>query len=397
MKTASRQNNTHVLIVTVLLAINPLIGMVVDLIAPSLPSIAGTLSISTSTAKNLIAIYLIGYAAGNFVTGFLTDALGRKKILMFDLFGFALTSLMPIFFPHYLVLLAARLAQGLLIGSTSVVIRAIFSDVLSANELVKLGTLLGTTWAIGPVLGPIIGGFLQTYFGWYAVFGFFTIISLLALGAVMRFIPETHTQRQALHPQLIVQNLRAVFCHREFIAISVLMGFVYSILIVFNALGPFVIQTGMHHTPLFFGNVAMLMGILFILGTFVSRYSLKRFQLSSIYQFQTLLISVVTVICAIWGIVSVVTLPLILIATSLSYISCAMLFPMSTGKGLTYFRHIAGTASALMFLIAYGIASLCSWMASLIRLSSGLPLLVYYAVASCICLLIYRRYLSKMA
>ena len=82
-----------------LLLLSPIIGITVDLVAPSLPAIAAGLHVSPSLAKGVISIYLLGYALGNFFTGFLTDALGRQKLLRIGLLGFLLASLAPVVFP----------------------------------------------------------------------------------------------------------------------------------------------------------------------------------------------------------------------------------------------------------------------------------------------------------
>lgn len=66
----------------------PIIGMAVDLVSPSLPAISINLRISSTIAKDVISIYFLGYALGNFITGFLADAFGRKKLLRISLFTF---------------------------------------------------------------------------------------------------------------------------------------------------------------------------------------------------------------------------------------------------------------------------------------------------------------------
>ena len=58
------------IIVWNLLCLMPMIGMVVDLVAPSLPAIAKTLQVSNSLSKNIISTYLLGYAIGSFFWGF---------------------------------------------------------------------------------------------------------------------------------------------------------------------------------------------------------------------------------------------------------------------------------------------------------------------------------------
>src|SRR5437868_6895023 len=86
-------------IVWTMLCLMPIIGMCIDLVAPSLPAIAKGLHVSSADAKNTISIYLLGFALGNFFTGFLTDALGRQKLMRLFLVGFLIASLIPLFFP----------------------------------------------------------------------------------------------------------------------------------------------------------------------------------------------------------------------------------------------------------------------------------------------------------
>jgi MFS family permease len=78
-------------VIYIIMAMYPLVGMEVDLIAPSLPAMSHQLHIASATSQNLIAIYLLGYALGNFFIGFLSDALGRRKIIIggFTVFVFA--------------------------------------------------------------------------------------------------------------------------------------------------------------------------------------------------------------------------------------------------------------------------------------------------------------------
>ena len=89
-----------------------------------------------------------------------------------------LASLAPVVFPSIQVLLIARFLQGVTIGAAAVITRAVYSDILPPEKLIRLGPLLATMWGIGPIIGPMIGGYLQFYFGWQAGFCFFAVISL---------------------------------------------------------------------------------------------------------------------------------------------------------------------------------------------------------------------------
>src|SRR3989338_2965812 len=95
------------LIVWVLLSFFPLVGMGVDLLAPSLPAISSSLHISSVISKNLIAIYLLAYAIGNFCSGVSSDTLGRKLLLISGFLIFVIASILPIVFANAIMLLIA--------------------------------------------------------------------------------------------------------------------------------------------------------------------------------------------------------------------------------------------------------------------------------------------------
>ena len=257
--------------------------MAVDLVSPSLPAIARDLHVLPSVAKGVISIYLLGYALGNFFTGFLTDAWGRQKLLRLGFLGFVLASLAPVVFPSIQVLLIARLFQGFTIVGAAVVARAIYSDILPPEKLIRLGPLLGTMWGLGPVIGPVIGGYLQFYFGWQAGFCFFAVISLILLIAVFITVPKTHFNRHPLHFKTMRKNLIETRNHRVFLALIIIMGLTYSLIIVFNTTGPFLIQTEFHNTPVFFGHLALCLGLVFLLSTILCRFLLNSLKLSNYF------------------------------------------------------------------------------------------------------------------
>lgn len=72
------QKRANFLVWTILI-LYPMVGMGIDLIAPALPDISRSLHISSMLTKNLISMYLFGYAVGNLLIGFLSDAWGRRR------------------------------------------------------------------------------------------------------------------------------------------------------------------------------------------------------------------------------------------------------------------------------------------------------------------------------
>lgn len=378
-------------VVRTLLLLSPIIGMAVDLVAPSLPAIATGLQVSPHVAQGVISIYLLGYALGNFFTGFLTDALGRQKLLRIGLLGFVLASLAPLVLPFIQTLLTARFLQGVTIGGAAVVARAIYTDILPAEKLVRLGPLLGTMWGLGPVIGPVIGGYLQFYFGWQAGFCFFGLISFVMLIAVFIVVPETHFHRHALHINTMRKNLLETLSNRLFLALILLMGLTYSLLIVFNTAGPFLIQTQFHNSPVFFGHLALCLGLVFLISTILCRFLLKHFKPERLFFISINALLVIALLLVVASYFFSMNVTLVALGSAFIFFSTGFIFPMSMGKGMSLFHHIAGTASAVMYFVNILLTSLAAFLISFVNMHSAISLMWIYFILALICAMIYWR------
>lgn len=376
-------------IVWTLLSIFPIIGMTVDLVAPSLPAIASSLSISTTLAKNVITFYLLGYAFGNFFIGFLTDAWGRQKLIRISVLGFSLVSLLPVLSHRVDILFLSRFLQGLTMGAFSVLSRAIFADILPTEKLTRLGTWIGTMWGLGPVLGPVIGGYLQFYFNWQAGFIFFTVTSFIGFIPLWIIVPETHFNRQRLDIKTIKTNLSQVISHRLFMALVFLMGIAYSLIIIFNTSGPFLIQTALHYSPVFFGHVALWLGLVFLVSTFTCRHLLKKYSMEKMLSFAIIIGFIISMLAVILSFTFEKNIWFAGIFSALMFFACGFIFPMSMGKGISLFRHITGTATALMYLIQILMTSLVAFLVSFVRVENNTDIMWMYCVLLLCAILVY--------
>lgn len=380
------------LIVWTLLFLVPLSGMAIDLIAPSLPAISLGLHVSTNMAKDVVSIYLLGCALGNFISGFLADAYGRQKLLRYSLLAFMVVSALPLFFPNIIIVLVSRFLQGITLGSVSVVGRTVFSDVLPPEKLIRLGTISGTMFGLGPVIGPVIGGYLQYFFGWQAGFCFFSIAAALGLIAVFFIVPETHFARHPLNIKTIKTNLGEVLTHTKFMGIVVLMGVAYSLIVAFNTAGPFLIQSELGFSPVFFGHFALGLGVVYLLATFVCRYLLRFYEVEELYFTLTNVFFCLAGIAVIASYVHEKSIILVALSSALMYFTCGFIFPMSIGKGMSLFRHIAGTATATMFLFNMSITSLMGFLVSFVEVKNTISLMWIYFGLFSIAMVVYWRF-----
>lgn len=377
------------LITWTLLLLMPIVGMAVDLIAPSLPAISNYLNSPPSIVKNTISLYLIGYGLGNFISGILTDSFGRRKLLLGGLLGFVVTSMIAANIPNIEILLLTRFSQGLMLGTVLVTSRAILSDILSSERLLALGIMIGVMWGIGPVIGPIIGGYLQLGFGWQAGFYFFSIIGTLGLVACFLIVPETCRNYQPLRLNVLKQNFGELLTHRQFIALAILMGLNYALIIVFNAACPFLIQNKFHYSAVEFGDIALSLGGIYLISTLVCRYSATKFNVNKLLFVGINVFLILAFSAVIASHFLSHSIAFTVAVSSIMFFACGFIYPLSMGQGMSLFRHISGNATAIMYLIMTAITSISGGLVSLVNMQNATPLMWTYLFLTFISAIVY--------
>jgi DHA1 family bicyclomycin/chloramphenicol resistance-like MFS transporter len=365
-------------ILIAILTLYPLVGMGIDLIAPTLPAISRDLNVSNNFSKNLITFYLFGYMLGNFLIGFLSDAIGRRKPMLLGFIVFIIVSVLPALFNKPLFLSIARFLQGFTIAAFAVSSRAVLSDILPKDKLLRTTTLIATMWGIGPIIGPMIGGYLQFYFNWQMCFYFFAFMGCIGLLAMIFIIPETHFQRQPLQYKQLKNNFISIMTHRIFLGIVMLMGITYSLLIVFNTLGPFLIQTSLGYSSVHFGQIALLLGLTFLVGTFLCRRLLKHLYPEDIFFYSIIIFTLIAAAGVLLALFYGNMIWVVIIPSLFMFLGCGIIYPTAMGKGISLFRHLAGSASATMNLISISITSMTALTMSFIHADNVLIIAYIY-------------------
>ena len=160
---------------TALLAALTAVGpLTTDMYLPSLPDIAQRLGASTAQTQLTISSYLIGFAVGQIVYGPVSDRHGRKPVLLAAVVLYCAATLACALATSIEMLIIARAGQALGGSGGIVLARAIVRDLYSGARAGRELSLIGAVMALAPVFAPLVGGVLQTGFGWRSVF--FTLL-----------------------------------------------------------------------------------------------------------------------------------------------------------------------------------------------------------------------------
>ena len=180
-----------------------------DTYLPGFPEIAISLGATRATVQQSLTSYLAPYAAMMLVHGPLSDRYGRRPAITVALLIFCLGSLGCATAQSIEAFLAFRMLQGLSVGATTVVGRALIRDLFDGASAQRQFALVNLVFTLAPAVAPILGGYLLTTAGWRSIFWFLLLYPLALLTVCWRWLPETlpRERRVPLHLIRVVSNL----------------------------------------------------------------------------------------------------------------------------------------------------------------------------------------------
>ncbi|MGE5386169.1 MAG: multidrug effflux MFS transporter [Betaproteobacteria bacterium] len=199
----------------------------IDTYLPSFPEIAQSLNATPVQVQQTLTAYLLPFAFMALWHGAISDALGRRRVVLWSLALFGLASLGCALATRIEHLWILRAAQGVTAGAGMVVGRAIVRDLFDGPEAQRLMSHVAMTFAIAPAIAPVLGGWLHTWFGWRSVFLFMTLLALTLTLVCWRYLPETLPveRRQSLRPGYLGRSYGSVMTHPAFLAAALAISF----------------------------------------------------------------------------------------------------------------------------------------------------------------------------
>ncbi len=189
-----------------------------NIIVPALPGMAGRLVTDIGTVQLTLSLYLLSLAGAQLVLGPLSDRFGRRPVVLAGLALSVAASLAAIAASSIGALIAARIVQAAGASTGIVIGRAIIRDLYDRDRAAGMIGLVTTAMVIAPMVAPMIGGLLDTAFGWEAIFLFIASFSGAVLVWAVLVLPETRAVSAAATPAAMWREWRALFGNAKFYA-----------------------------------------------------------------------------------------------------------------------------------------------------------------------------------
>jgi MFS transporter, DHA1 family, multidrug resistance protein len=358
--------------------------LAVDTYLAALPELQRSLHTSAAIAQLTVTAFIIGLAAGQLTLGPLSDALGRRRLLLAGAFAFALMSLLCALAPNGPLLVAGRLVQGLAAGCGVAIGRAIVGDVYSGDEAAKrYGTLAAINF-LGPVIAPALGGAVLTVGTWRTIFAALAGFGLIMLATVNFGIPETLPPGDRHGSGLSTTGARMLDLLRDrlFTRPVVIQCLATAGFFVYIGGGSFVLETvyGVSETQyagIFATNAAAMALTSLLFRVLVDRGGVARLRTVGVLIGTTASIGLVVI-----GVLERQSLPpLVLPWILLCSVTAAMglVIPATTALAQEAGRRARGTASALQGGLSFFVGALVTPLTGIVGYRSMLPMALLMA------------------
>jgi DHA1 family bicyclomycin/chloramphenicol resistance-like MFS transporter len=212
----------------------------IDMYLPAFPAITREFEASPLAVQQTLSVYLFAYAFMMLWNGALSDAFGRRPIVLIGLSVYAVGTLACAIAGNIQSLWLSRALQGLSAGTGLVIGRAVIRDRFHGPEAQRLMSQITLVFGIAPALAPIIGGALLNTLGWRWIFWALLAWVLATITWTAKHLPETlpPAARQPLHPRVLWRNYRTVLTHHDFLLLSLIPAFNFAAFFIYVAVAP---------------------------------------------------------------------------------------------------------------------------------------------------------------
>ncbi|MBS0217213.1 MAG: multidrug effflux MFS transporter [Proteobacteria bacterium] len=244
----------------------------IDTIFPAFPHIGAQFGADKLAVQQTISAYLLAYALMSVAHGPLSDALGRRRVILVGLAVFGIASAGCALATSLPMLLAFRVLQGLSAGVGLIVGRAVIRDVLHGDDAQRLMSHVSMIFGIAPAIAPLVGAWLLGWSRWPAIFWFLAILSLAMIAAVLVLLPETHPResRQSLRVVSMARGYWAMLRDARFMRLALAGSLNFAALFLYISSAPALVLDHLHLGQNGFGwfFIPMIGGMM--LGAFAS-------------------------------------------------------------------------------------------------------------------------------
>ncbi len=377
-------------------------SMSASMFVPALPEMARELNTGIGMVQLALTLFLVGNAVGQLAIGGLSDYYGRRRMMFVGLGLWLAGSLGVALSGSIVPLLAARLVQatGAAVGFT--LSRGLVLDLYDRTEGAKVMSAVIIVLSAGPIVAPVIGGYIDYLFGWRAIF-WYQALSAVVLGLwAWRRFPETSTSRavdRGLFASMMA-DYRVLLAQPAFLAFAGTNIMMYGAYFSFAVTGPVLLIQGLGLAPENYGPTLACATVGFLIGTNLSNRLVTRHGLERMVDVSVVLFAVGSIAFVALALSGIVGIAAIIAPMLVIVIGHGMAAPNINVGAVAVVPERAGAAGGLLGFLQVSAGAVATFVVSLAAPDTPVKLgllLAAYAVGACACWFGLRRFVMRSA
>ncbi|GAB3624497.1 multidrug effflux MFS transporter [Mariniluteicoccus endophyticus] len=242
-----------------------------DTVFPAFAQIGVQLRADDAALQQITSVYLLAFAFAGLVLGPVSDAVGRRPVMVVSTLAYAAASVGCALAPSLGWLLVFRALQGVTAAGGLIISRTMVRDLFSGPEAQRLMSHIAMIFGLAPAIAPILGGLLLGLGRWPVIFWFLVVYGLFTCACAL-WLPESHPadNRTPLRLAPVFRNLTEVVRHGSFLRIAFASSLGFAAQFLYIASAPIFVVTllGKGERDFWIFFVPMIVGM--ISGAFVS-------------------------------------------------------------------------------------------------------------------------------
>lgn len=373
------------------------IAFSIDSMLPALPQIARELTPDdVNRAQLVLTAFVAGLGGGLFIAGPLSDAFGRKRIIVIGFAIYAVGAVAAVFAPSLEMLLAARVLQGIGAAGPRIVSLALVRDLYQGREMARITSFVMMIFILVPAVAPSLGAVIIHFAGWRGVFGAFVVLALV--GSTWLSLRQVETlppaRRRPLRLKTLISGAREVLGHPQvrLVAVVMTLGFGQMFALLSSAQQLFSETYGKGESfPLWFAGMALLSGTGTMLNArYVMRLGMRRI-VTAAYAMQVVVSGVMLVLLTTGLLPPGLAFPAFFLWAVSVFFMAGVTFGNLNAMALQHMGHLAGMAASVVAAVSTLGAVLIAAPVGQLYDGTVLPMVVATLACSGLALWLMRR------
>jgi DHA1 family bicyclomycin/chloramphenicol resistance-like MFS transporter len=376
-------------LLALLIAMSGVSSLSLNILVPAVPSLVVKFAADPASVQLTVSLYLLGLAAAQLVFGPLSDRFGRRPVVVVGLALATIAGTAAIFAMSIASLITARVFQSLGASTGQTIGRAIVRDLYDREHAASMIGLVTSVVVLMPMLAPLIGGLLDTLFGWESIFVFSAALSFAVFAWAVMALPETRRFSTVPSERSNFRaDLAALTASPRFFGYALCAGLGSAPFFSFLGGAPHVVVTMLGHTSAEYGIWFFVPSIGFMAGNFMVSRLAARFGIDALIWWGIAF----TIVGCLASVLLYVALPgwemmAIFLPQIVVGIGNGLLLPTSVAGAVSIRPQVAGTASGMTGFIQMTVGAAAAQLGGYViaHASSGMPMLLlmlFFGVAT---------------